>query len=112
MTGLALYLALIALLSLMPPPELPLDPGRVDKLWHCRGYAGAGVACVPLLRRGGGFVGAARGLSAFGLALEFLQGAGGVRSFDLLDGLANGLGAGLGLLAGFSPLRGVLAVSR
>jgi hypothetical protein len=112
MTGLALYLALIALLSLMPPPELPLDPGRFDKLWHGLGYAVAGFACVPLLRRVGGFVAAALVLSAFGLALEFLQGAGGVRSFDLLDGLANGLGAGLGLLAGFSPLRGVLAVSR
>ncbi|MBE5313844.1 MAG: VanZ family protein [Xanthomonadales bacterium] len=110
--GLALYLALIALLSLMPPPELPLDPGRFDKLWHGLGYAVAGLACVPLLRRPSGFVAAALGLSAFGLALEFLQGAGGVRSFDLMDGLANGLGAGLGLLAGVSPLRGLLAASR
>ncbi len=112
MVGLALYLGLIALLSLLPPPELPLDPGRFDKLWHGLGYAVAGFACVPLLRRVGGFMAAAVALSAFGLALEFLQGAGGVRSFDLVDGLANGLGAGIGLLAGCSPLRGLLTESR
>ena len=112
MIGLALYLALIALLSLLPPPELPLDPGPFDKLWHALGYAVAGLGCVPLLRRPGGFVLAATALTGFGLALEFLQGAGGVRSFDLMDALANGVGACLGLLAGFSPLRGLLAESR
>ncbi|SDD63074.1 hypothetical protein [Aquimonas voraii] len=111
-TGLALYLALIALLSLLPPPELPLDPGRYDKLWHALGYALAGFACVPLCRRARTLLVAGIGLAGFGLALEFLQGAGGVRSFDLMDALANGLGAGLGLLAGVSPLRGLLTVSR
>lgn len=112
MTGLALYLALIALLSLLPPPELPLDPGRYDKLWHGVGYALAGLGCVPLLRSLRGFFLAAVTLAGFGLGLEVLQGAGGVRSFDLMDALANGLGAGLGLMAGFSPLRGLLAESR
>jgi hypothetical protein len=112
MTGLAIYLALIALLSLLPPPELPLDPGHYDKLWHGVGYALAGLGCVPLLRSPGGFFLAAVTLAGFGLGLEFLQGAGGVRSFDLMDALANGLGAGLGLMAGFSPLRGLLAETR
>ncbi len=107
--GLLLYLGLIALASLLPPPELPLDPGRFDKLWHAFGYALAGLGCVPLLRRPSALLAAALALAGYGLLMEFLQGAGGVRSFDWMDALANGFGACVGLGAGFSRLRGLLA---
>lgn len=107
--GLLLYLGLIALASLLPPPELPLDPGRFDKLWHAFGYALAGLGCVPLLRRPQSLLAAALALAGYGLLMEFLQGAGGVRSFDWMDALANGFGACVGLGAGFSRLRGLLA---
>ncbi len=107
--GLVAYLGVIALASLLPPPELPMDPGRFDKLWHAFGYALAGLGCVPLLRRPKALLAAALMLGGYGLLMEFLQGAGGVRSFDWMDALANGFGACLGLGAGFSHLRGLLA---
>ena len=109
--GLLLYLGLIALASLLPPPELPLDPGRFDKLWHAFGYALAGLGCVPLLRRPQSLLAAALALAGYGLLMEFLQGAGGVRSFDWMDALANALGACVGLCAGLTRLRGLLAAS-
>lgn len=107
--GLLVYLGLIALVSLLPPPELPLDPGRFDKLWHAFGYALAGIACVPLLRTWPAMLGAGLALAGYGLSMELLQGAGGVRSFDWLDAGANALGLAIGLCTGFSPLRGLLA---
>lgn len=112
LAGLFLYLGLIALASLLPPRELPLDPGGYDKLWHAAAYALAGLACVPVLRSLAALLLAWLGLAGFGLGMEFLQGAGGVRSFDWYDALANSLGAGLGVCAGASRLRGVLSDSR
>lgn len=109
--GLVAYLGLIALASLLPPPDLPLDPGRFDKLWHAFGYALAALACVPLFRGLPGLLGAGLALACYGLLMEFLQGAGGVRSFDWMDALANTAGVALGLCAGISRLRGQLGRS-
>lgn len=110
--GLVAYLGLICWLSLIPGPELPIDPGRFDKLWHAAGYAVAGFALVPLWRRWALLLWGGLGLAAMGFAIEVLQGLGGQRSFDAWDALANALGAGVGLLAGLSPLRGALAPAR
>lgn len=109
--GLVAYLGVIALASLLPPPDLPLNPGRFDKLWHAFGYALAGLGCVPLLRRPWALLAAALALAGYGLLMEFLQGAGGVRSFDWMDALANALGACVGLCAGLTRLRGLLAAA-
>ena len=46
----------------------------------------------------------ATGFIAMGIALEFLQGMTGYRTFDLLDMLANAVGV-LGALAGLLVLR-------
>lgn len=48
-------------------------------------------------------------LLALGMGLEILQGLGGVRSFDLRDMLANGIGVGIGLILARTRLGGVLA---
>lgn len=110
--GLLAYLGLICWLSLIPGPELPIDPGRFDKLWHAAGYAIAGFALVPLWRRWAPLLLGGLLLAAMGLGIEVLQGLGGQRSFDWWDALANSLGVGVGLLAGLSPLRGALALVR
>lgn len=110
--GLLGYLGLICWLSLIPGPELPIDPGRFDKLWHAAGYAIAAFALVPLCRLWRTLLLGGLLLAAMGLGIEVLQGLGGQRSFDWWDALANSAGVGVGLLAGFSPLRGALALAR
>lgn len=110
--GLLAYLGLICWLSLVPGPELPIDPGRFDKLWHAAGYAIAAFALVPLWQRWAPLLLGGLALAAMGLGIEVLQGLGGQRSFDWWDALANSLGVGVGLLAGLSPLRGALALVR
>lgn len=100
-----LLLALIVILSLMPhPPSPPLLAW--DKLQHVLAYttlmvwfrlAFAPRWRWPLL------------LLALSVALEFLQGWGGVRHFDLRDMLANAIGIAGGLvLVIATPLGGLL----
>jgi len=112
LAGLIVYLGVIALASLLPPPQLPLDPGRYDKLWHGLGYALAGIGCVPLLSRFRALVWAALGLMVYGALIEVLQGLGGARTADPMDALANGVGALCGLLLALTPLRGCLLQPR
>jgi VanZ family protein len=112
LAGLIAYLGLIALASLLPPPQLPMDPGRYDKLWHGLGYAIAGIGCVPLLWRWRAYALAALMLIAYGALIEVLQGLGGARTADVWDALANGIGAVCGLLLALTPLRGALASRR
>jgi VanZ family protein len=107
--GLILYLGLIAMASLLPPPDLPLNPGRYDKLWHAAAYLLAAVGCVPLFQRWRWLLLAGVGLAGYGLLMEWLQGFGGQRSYDLLDALANSAGVAVGLLGGISRWRGRLA---
>lgn len=106
--ALVAYLGLIALASLLPPPELPMDPGRYDKLWHAAGYALAALLCVPLWRGWLALLLAGLGLVGYGLLMELLQAQTAARSGDWLDALANTSGVAIGLLAALSPVRGRL----
>lgn len=106
--GLIAYLGVIALASLLPPPELPMDPGRYDKLWHAAGYALAALLCVPLWRSARALLLAGLALLGYGLLLELLQAQTAARSGDWLDALANGSGVAIGLLAALTPWRGCL----
>ena len=108
--GLLAYLGVIALASLLPPPELPMDPGRYDKLWHAAGYALAALLCVPLWRSARALLLAGVGLVGYGLLLELLQAQTAARSGDWLDALANGSGVAIGLLTAWTPWRGWLAL--
>jgi hypothetical protein len=70
------------------------DPARADKIAHFLGYAALGgsltLSAFRILgRRWTGIV----ALAFYGLFLEQMQGWGGVRQSDLLDALANMLGA-------------------
>jgi VanZ family protein len=106
--GLIAYLGLIALASLLPPPELPMDPGRYDKLWHAAGYALAALLCVPLWRGWRALLLAGLGLVGYGLLMELLQAQTAARSGEWLDALANTSGVAIGLLAALTPVRGGL----
>lgn len=112
--GFALLFLLITYLTLTPNPEnaragfnitrqiaewLFHDPKLGDKVAHFLAYAGLGAAGfwaeMKLFRRRRG---AALGLAVYGVLLEGLQGLGGVRTPDLMDAAANGLGALSGLI--------------
>ena len=93
------WAAMIVWLSLMQePPELGIAQG--DKLGHFAAYGllmlwftQLHVALRSRLAHAGVFV-------AMGVALEFLQGALGYRSYDIIDMGANTLGVALGWAIG------------
>ncbi|HEY9102494.1 VanZ family protein [Chitinimonas sp.] len=95
-----LYLLVIAYGSLMHnPPSLDVPEG--DKWQHLAGYAvlaGWWVLTLPHHR-----LAVWLGAAGYGVLMECLQGLTDYRSFDVLDMLANGTGALLGL-AGASLL--------
>ena len=95
-----LLAGLVVYLSLIPhPPEMSaLSFPNADKLghgltytllswWFCQIYLAVRQRAVAVVM-----------LIALGIALEFLQGMGGYRMFEVLDMLADSLGVLLGLL--------------
>ncbi|WP_428410471.1 VanZ family protein [Hyphococcus sp.] len=105
----ALLFALVTYLTLTPNPDdtkagfaftrwiatvLFHNPALTDKVAHFLAYAALGAMAVWAhltvfsKRRG-----TALALAAYGVLLEGLQGLGGVRSPELADAVANGLGA-------------------
>ncbi|MEZ5892495.1 MAG: VanZ family protein [Parvularculaceae bacterium] len=109
-----LLFALVTFLTLTPNPEdakagfeftrriaklLFHDAALGDKVAHFLAYASLGAmgfwAEMTLFKRRRG---AALGLAAYGIFLEWLQGVGGVRTPDVWDAVANGLGAVSGLV--------------
>lgn len=100
-----LFVALVVWGSLTPSPPGVL-PGGSDKLAHMVSYL------VLALWFGGIYSGWARGgyalaFVAMGVALEFLQQAGGARQLEVQDMLANTFGAGLGWLLSQLPGAGI-----
>ena len=84
--------AAIVWLSLTPsPPEVDIEGG--DKLGHLAGY---GVLMFWFAQLYARRIFHAAGFIAMGVALEFLQGWLGYRSFELYDMLANSAGVLLG----------------
>jgi VanZ family protein len=82
----------IVWLSLTPaPPDVGIDQG--DKLGHFVAYGWLMFWFAQLYARRLPW---AAGFVALGIALEFLQGALGYRTFDALDMVANTLGVLLG----------------
>lgn len=95
--------ALLLYLSLSPrPPEISLDHG--DKVGHALAYAVLLYwwAQVFVLTRAR--VRLSAGLLALGIAIEYVQGWTGIRTFDYWDMLADAAGIGMGwLLAAVAP---------
>ena len=87
--------AAIVSLSLAPsPPELDLEQG--DKLGHFAAYGTLMFWFCQLYVQRATRVAYATGFVAMGVALEFIQGTTGYRSFEVLDMAANTLGVLLG----------------
>ncbi len=100
-------LATVVWLSLSAePPQIALP--LADKLEHLLAYGSlmGWFGQLYTTRRAG--LAWLTGLVLLGIALEFLQGWGGVRYFDTLDMLANTLGALLGYWLTRGPLAGIL----
>ena len=83
--------AAIVWLSLMPSPP-SLDVALSDKISHLAAYAGLMFWFCQLYASRRARAGFALAFAALGIALEFIQGASGYRSFELLDMVANALG--------------------
>jgi VanZ family protein len=101
--GFALIAAVVAL-SLAPAPGLPIEIAGDDKAGHVMAY---GVLMVWFAQLHAGTPARAALAAAFvamGIALEFAQGAFGLRQFDVHDMVANAAG----VLAGWvlAPPRG------
>ena len=87
--------AAIVWLSLAPsPPELDIEQG--DKLGHLAAYGTLMFWFCQLYARRATRAAYAAGFVTMGIALEFIQGATGYRSFELLDMGANALGVAIG----------------
>jgi VanZ family protein len=93
--------------SLTPhPPEIV---GKIwDKAAHVLAYAWLMLWFAQLHQRLARKARPALALIGMGIAVEILQGLGGVRHAEALDALANALGVGAGLLLSCTPLGAVL----
>jgi VanZ family protein len=87
--------ALLLYLSFAPqPPEVPIEDG--DKLGHALAYAVLMFWWAQLLDAGRQRLLLAGGLVALGIAIEFVQGGTGWRTFDHYDMLADAIGIAAG----------------
>ncbi|KAF1697138.1 VanZ family protein [Pseudoxanthomonas koreensis] len=103
-----LAVALVVVLSLVPPPPMEL-PRHGDKVEHLLAYALLAAAAVQVWRPGRPLLLAGLGLVLMGVLLEFAQGAlTATRQADPADALANTLGVLLGLLTVLTPWRDLL----
>lgn len=101
-----LLVGVVAYLSLTshPPEFAPLLFPHADKLEHGFAYASLSLWFCQIYVRGYPRAVMAVILVGLGITLEFLQGLGGYRMFEVADMLANGLGVLLGFLLAHTPL--------
>jgi VanZ family protein len=92
--GWALAAAIVWLTLTPTPPRIDLEQG--DKLGHLAGYGALMFWFCQLYAGRGARLGYAAGFALMGVALEFAQGALGVRTFETADMLANVAGVALG----------------
>lgn len=85
---LVLYVIYLSLTS--APVEIPLAEG--DKLGHILAYGTLMIWFSSIFEKWIPRTGFAIGLAAMGMALEFIQGWTGFRTFDIADMAANGCG--------------------
>ena len=96
----------VVVLSLIPV-EVDLGEGR-DKLAHFVAYGSLAFWFGMLFDGRGRQLRAALGFAAMGVSLEFLQGLTDYRTFEIVDMVANAIGAALGWGLAQTPLRNAL----
>lgn len=104
-----LLFGLVVYLSLAPNPPSPLTFDNSDKLEHAFAYATLSFwlcQIYPAARSRAVVIAILVGL---GVALEYVQGWTGYRSFDVMDMLADSIGVLLGWLLVLTPLGRLLA---
>ncbi|TDJ30626.1 MAG: hypothetical protein E2O57_01050 [Gammaproteobacteria bacterium] len=101
--GYALLVA-VAVLSLIPGP----DVGGSDKFLHFTTYALLSGWFSLLVKYPRSLWLVFIGLTFFGVSMEYLQGMTSYRFQDINDAIANSLGAMVGIICHFSPLRRIL----
>ena len=106
---IAMFLA-IAIGSLLPARDLPSPAfDGIDKLEHLLGYAVLSGWSVLLFATRRARIAALLGVVAFGIAIEFAQGAfTATREPDVFDAVANAGGAMLGQLLAATRVRSAL----
>jgi len=98
----------VVVLSLIPPPPVPL-PRHGDKLEHLLAYAALAAGAVQLFAGRARLLAIGLALAALGVALEFAQGAfTATRMADPADALANALGVAAGLATALGRGRDLL----
>jgi uncharacterized ion transporter superfamily protein YfcC len=99
----------VFVLSLIPL-DVDLGEGR-DKLAHSFAYFSMAFWFAMLFEGWARQAAIAIAFAAMGVAIEFLQGMTGYRTFDVFDMIANGIGAALGWGIAQTPLGNALAWS-
>lgn len=94
MTGIVIIAAIWAG-SLLPPEHLPRIGGG-DKLHHFAAYAACSFCWCAMVASMRSKLAWILGFATMGVAIECLQGASGIRHFELADMIANALGALVG----------------
>jgi hypothetical protein len=106
--GIAI-IALLWYLSLMPaPPNIDVPDG--DKYGHLLAYGGTMWWWAQLWRTWRKRFRLAASLALMGVVIEFVQGATGWRTFDVMDMLANSVGVLAGWGVAMTPLGKLLTV--
>jgi len=100
------FVALVVYLSLMRPPSIVtpqvFNAGHlVAYTWLMLWFAQIHQPTAKRLAIGGA-------LCAMGIALEFVQGMSGYRTFDYADMAMNALGVGVGLVLARTPIQNAL----
>lgn len=104
-----LLIALVVYLSLTPQPPEPMSFDNSDKLEHAFAYAVLSFWLCQIYPSARSRMRVMAGLVGLGVALEFVQGWTGYRSFDVLDMQADTVGVLLGWILVLTPLGRLMA---
>ena len=105
-----LLVCFVIYLSLAPTQSLPDFPFSAgDKVEHLLTYTAMMFWFGQIFRKRGASFLIAAGFVALGIALEYVQGSTGYRTFEYADMAANGIGVVSGLFLSRSRLGGLLS---